>query len=68
MGLGLHCKYCKLCFDTCEMLFRYQGVGLYSVVDEVLVVKGFFKILIHMADVGVQNLCIFIHLAGNTLK
>ena len=53
-SLELHSKLCKLRLKTCEALFRCQVAGLYCIVNKVLVVEGFFKVLINASEVGAE--------------
>ena len=55
----------KLSFYICKLLFEVLVAGLHGVVYEVLVVKGFFKILITAAEVTVHNFDNVIQLAAN---
>ena len=52
-GLGLHPKFCELCFDTCETLLEILVLGFHIIVDEVLIVEGLLEVPIYLHEVGV---------------
>lgn len=64
-SVRLHSKSCKLSFDPYKSLFRCQVAVLYYVVGNVLIVKGFFRILIYMVEVGVVDFFESIQLAAD---
>ena len=61
----MHLKSYKLGFDTYEALFRCQVAGLYHALHEILVVKGIFKILIYVLEVGIEDFCNVAQLTAN---
>ena len=65
-GLRLHPKSCNFCLDSCESLFCCQMVGFNPIPVEVLVVEGFFKILINLAEVAFEDFSDILQLTANT--